>query len=148
MFHRITGALLIAVGISIGVIGVLGWMRTDAMARMFAAFSEAGALHGAVFNSELWSSHWRLENLIITIVGSLTAIAGVVVVRKKALGYLVAFGIFAFAGTYPFILRVSGYARYEWEGGSIHGGLPLFAVALAALLVYMVTVRRRKIGRV
>ncbi|MBD8898376.1 hypothetical protein [Rhodanobacter sp. DHG33] len=148
MFHRITGALLIVAGISMGAIGVMGWMRTDAMVRIFTELSAAGALHGATFNSELWSSHWRLENLILTAIGSLTASAGVVVLRKKRMGYLVAFGIFMFAGTYPLVLRICGYARYKWEGGSIHSGLPFFAVALAALLVYMGMVRSQRTKRV
>jgi hypothetical protein len=146
MFHRITGGLLVAIGLLIGVVGLYGWMHTDVMARMFSEFSEVGAFHGAVFKPALWSSHWRLANLVIAGMGCSTAVAGLMLMLKKPWGYLVLFGTFVFAGTYPLILRMSGYAQYKWEGGSIRGGLPYMAVALIALLVYIVVVRRQRAG--
>ena len=146
MFYRITGGLLIAIGLLIGVVGLYEWMHTDTMARMLSEFSEAGAFRGTVFKPALWASHWRLANLVIAGMGCSTAVAGLMVMLKKPWGYLVLFGTFVFAGTYPLILRMSSYAQYKWEGGSIRGGLPCVAVALMALLVYVVVVRRQRAG--
>ena len=144
MFHRIAGCLLFILGLAVSAMALRGWLHTDAMAHVYAQFSEMRALHGAVFKPEQWSSHWRLANLVLLGMGCSIVFSAVAVMLKKPWGYLILFGSFVFAGTYPIIIRIVGYSRYKWEGGSLLGGLPYMSVALAALLAYMAMERSRK----
>jgi hypothetical protein len=144
MFHRITGCLLIVLGLSVGAFALSGWLKTDAMAQTYDQFFQVGALRGAMFKAGQWSSHWRFINLLLMIFGSLIVISGLVVFLKNSWGYLLLSCSFAGIGTLPVILRIAGYSRYKWDGGSLYGALPYLAVALAAFLAYIAMERKGK----
>ncbi len=146
MFHRVAGRGLVLLGLIVGAFALSAWLHTDAMAHVYNEFSGTEALHGAVFKPGQWSSHWRLVNLVLLGIGCSIAASGVAVMLNKPWGYLLLFSSFVFAGTYPIIMRIAGYSQYRWEGGSLRGGLPYMAVALAALLGYVVMKRGQKSG--
>lgn len=144
MFHRMGGCLLFILGLGVSAMALRGWLHTDAMAHVYIQFSEIGTLHGLAFNPDQWSSHWRLANLVLLGIGCSIVVSAAVVMLNKPWGYLLLFGSFVFAGTYPIIIRIAGYSRYKWEGGSLPGSLPYLAAALTALLAYIAMKRNRE----
>jgi hypothetical protein len=139
---RIVGGILVLVGAAVLGMGIWGIAAANSMAQRL---SWVAAQNGRGFDAEAWVLHWRISGGIVALIGALVFAGGTATLLKKVWGLIGVSLAGVTAATYPWVLQISGYARYSFEAAHLLETLIYIAVASAAMLTYAL-LRKRAIG--
>jgi len=135
MILRIVGVVLLLLGIAVSAFCIWGLADTQSMAELFSAASQAQRVE---FDALTWSHHWRLNGVVLLCIGLAVAIAGAIVIQRKAWGLLLFAATAAFAAVFPWAYVQLGFAKYGFEDASLAESSVYGLLALLAAFAFFV----------
>jgi hypothetical protein len=141
MFLRITGTISALIGATLIGLGIYGIYLARPVAEALVWESSRG---GCCLSAGDWATHWSGSGAIIVGIGAFLLVGGSAWALARLCGlFAISLGALV-AATYPWVLEVTGRARYSFEHAHIVETTVYLAIACATVFAFIAYRRRQR----
>jgi hypothetical protein len=131
---RIVGILTLIAGAAIATYAIYAFVATPSMAENLALTK---------VDLADWSLRWRLSSSVVGLVGGLLVIAGLALLLRRSWGLILVCAAATVVAVFPWVLELSGLARYGFERAHLIETVVAAAIGLGAVTAYVHLIRPR-----
>jgi hypothetical protein len=142
MFLRITGTISALIGAALIGLGIYGIYLARPIAE--ALVWEPSSRGGCCLGASDWATHWSGSVAIVVGIGVILLVGGSALALARLWGlFAISLGALVSA-TYPWVLEITGHARYSFETAHIVETTVYLAIACATVFTFIAYRRRQR----